>query len=133
MTPIPLALLWHHHQPLYRMMEAGEVPWVMARPWVRLHAIRDYYAMAARVAEWPGVRVTFNLTPVLLEQLDDYVGRGRTDRALELTLVPSADIDPGQAEEILGSFFEADWHNQISPHPRYAELFERRKDGRPFG
>ncbi|MDX1568723.1 MAG: glycoside hydrolase family 57 protein, partial [Longimicrobiales bacterium] len=46
---------------------------------------------------------------------------------------PSADIDPGQAEEILGSFFEADWHNQISPHPRYAELFERRKDGRPFG
>ena len=130
--PVHLALLWHHHQPLYRTPGSSGTRGSLARPWVRLHAIRDYYAMAARVAEWPELRITFNLTPVLLEQLDDYVERGRTDRALELTRMSPERIGDPEEEEILGSFFDADWHNQISPHPRYQELFELRRDGGVF-
>ena len=127
-----LALLWHQHQPLYRDPEADGPQGSLLRPWVRLHALRDYYSMAVLAAERPDVRVTINLTPVLLEQLDDYVHRGRTDRALELTRTPSEALDPAAKDELLASFFDADWHNQIFPHPRYKELFERRQDGRPF-
>ena len=37
---------------------------------VRLHAIRDYYSMAALVAEHPGVHLTLNLTPARLWQIE---------------------------------------------------------------
>ena len=44
---VHLVLLWHQHQPLYRdpTPTDGRVRFVF--PWVRLHAIRDYYSMAA--------------------------------------------------------------------------------------
>lgn len=61
-------LVWHQHQPLYYKNADG----VYTRPWVRVHATKDYYDMAAVVAKYPGVKVTFNITPVLIRQLDDY-------------------------------------------------------------
>jgi hypothetical protein len=48
-----IALLWHQHQPLYRDTAKLEPRGAYLRPWVRLHAIRDYYSMAALVAEQP--------------------------------------------------------------------------------
>ncbi len=56
---IALALLWHQHQPLYAARGDSRHPHA---PWVRLHALRDYLAMALRVQAQPGLRVTFNLT-----------------------------------------------------------------------
>ena len=61
-----LNLVWHQHQPLY-YKDAG----VYTRPWARVHATKDYYDMAAMLEQYPDVHVTFNLTPVLLRQLDD--------------------------------------------------------------
>ena len=127
-----LAILWHQHQPLYKDTGRREQTGSYLRPWVRLHAIRDYYSMAALVAEHPGVHLTINLTPVLLWQLEDYLDHGATDRALELTLKPVEALTDEEREEILSTFFDAHWHNQIFPHARYKELFGQRLEGRPF-
>jgi alpha-amylase/alpha-mannosidase (GH57 family) len=88
--------------------------------------------MAALVAEHPGVRLTINLTPVLLWQIEDYVTGGATDRALELTLKASEALTADERQELLASFFDADWHNQIFPHSRYKELFLQCVAGRSF-
>ena len=129
---LSLALLWHQHQPLYKRLDHPTARGSYAQPWVRLHALRDYYAMAALVAAHPDVHVTINLTPVLLWQIEDYTARGATDTAQELSLTPAEMLRPHEREEVLSTFFDADWHHQIFPHPRYAELFRQRRDGRPF-
>ena len=127
-----LAILWHQHQPLYKDISASSQKGSYLYPWVRLHAIRDYYSMAAIVAQHPGIHLTINLTPSLLWQIEDYLEHGATDRALELTLKPAENLTPAERENILGSFFDAHWHNQIFPHPRYKQLFQQRLDGKPF-
>jgi len=126
-----LAFLWHQHQPLYKDTSSESGRGSYLRPWVRLHAIRDYYPMAALVAQHPAIHLTINLTPVLLWQLQDYLA-GASDQAQELTLTPAERLSAEQRERILAEFFDADWHHQIYPHPRYRELFEQRTAGRPF-
>lgn len=127
-----LAILWHQHQPLYKDLHAERARGDYRFPWVRLHAIRDYYAMAAMLESYPDVHLTINLTPVLLWQIEDYAGRDATDQALDLTLTAAARLSAAQCEELLSTFFEADWHRQIYLWPRYSELFEERRDGKPF-
>jgi alpha-amylase/alpha-mannosidase (GH57 family) len=122
-----LALMWHMHQPAYGL--DGE-PY--AAPWVRLHALRDYYTMAALVAEQPLVRVTFNVTPILLSQLQAYARGTASDRALELLRTDAASLTAAEREELLATFFDASWHQQIFVHARYRELFDMRASGQPF-
>lgn len=129
---IHLAILWHQHQPLYKDLHAARPQGAYRFPWVRLHAIRDYYAMAAMLKSYPDVHLTINLTPVLLSQIEDYAERDATDQALDLTLTAAARLSAAQRDELLSTFFEADWHRQIYPWPRYRELFEQRRDGKPF-
>lgn len=126
-----LALLWHQHQPLYKDTAQISPQGSYLEPWVRLHALRDYYPMAALVAGHPGVHLTINLTPVLLWQIEDYQ-RGATDRALELTRKPAQNLTRKEREYLLSRFFDADWHHQIYLHPRYKELFEQRAKGLAF-
>jgi alpha-amylase/alpha-mannosidase (GH57 family) len=126
-----VAWLWHQHQPLYRDPAALAPEGSFRYPWVRLHAIRDYYSMAALAGEH-GVHVTINLTPVLLGQIDAYVQTSATDVALELGRTPAERLTKAQIEELLSTFFDADWHNQIYVHPRYRELFEQRTRGAKF-
>ena len=90
MTQVRLAFLWHMHQPLYREPETGEY----LMPWVRLHATRAYHDMAWMLERHPGIRCTVNFTPVLLEQLDEYVAGTARDRFLDLTARPAADLSP---------------------------------------
>lgn len=128
---IYIGLLWHQHQPSY--VDLSRPPrGSLIQPWVRLNALRAYYAMPALGQEIPGVRVTYNLTPSLLRQLDLYVQHGATDRLLDLTLKPVSKLTPGERDAILDEFFDVDWHNQIFPYPRYLELFERRREQLPF-
>lgn len=128
---IHLALLWHHHQPLYRDL-AAPPEGAYRFPWVRLHALRDYYGMAALVAQYPEVHLTINFSPVLLWQLEDYVERGRSDCALLLTRKPTSRLSVAERHEMLETFFDAHWHHQIYPHPRYRALLEQRVHGRRF-
>ncbi len=41
------------------------------RPWVRVHATKDYVDMASILNDYPTVKATFNLTPSLLRQIID--------------------------------------------------------------
>jgi hypothetical protein len=67
-SPLTLVLLWHMHQPDYRDHASGE----FLLPWVYLHALKDCSDMAWHLENQSGVRAVVNLTPALLEQLDDY-------------------------------------------------------------
>jgi len=122
MAPVRLAFLWHMHQPLYREPETGEY----LMPWVRLHATRAYYDMAWMLERHPGVRCTVNFTPVLLEQLEEYVAGTARDRFLDLTARPAADLDLEERQAVLKQFFMVDWETNIRPLPRYWELLHRR-------
>ena len=127
-----LAILWHQHQPFYKNTMSPRQEGSYLHPWVRLHALRDYYSMAAIAGEHPGVHLTINLTPLLLWQLNDYIEGGATDLDLELTRREPRDLGLEAREMLLARFFDADWHNQIAPHPRYSELFVQRREGGAF-
>lgn len=127
-----LAILWHQHQPIYKDTAHPTPAGSYLHPWVRLHAIRDYYSMAALVAEHPNLHLTINLTPSLLWQIEDYLEHGATDRTLELTLKPAETLTPSEREFVLSNFFDAHWHNQIFPYPPYNELFIKRRERRRF-
>ena len=58
-------LMWHQHQPFYTKNDDG----YYTRPWVRVHATKDYLDMVELVADYPEMKATFNLTPVLLLSL----------------------------------------------------------------
>src|SRR5918993_548026 len=122
-----VALLWHMHQPFYQDLVTGE----HILPWVRLHALKDYYGMVALLKEFPDVKVTFNLVPSLLVQLEAFAtGRAR-DRYLELSLKPALDLDTADVTFILDNFFHAQRRRMIDIHPRYAELLARRGGSLP--
>lgn len=119
--PIYLNLVWHQHQPLYYKDESG----VYTRPWARVHATKDYYDMAAMLERHPGVKVSFNLTPVLLRQLADFAS-GAKDRYMELAEKPAASLTPDERRFILERFFDANYRNIIGRFPRYAQLLAKR-------
>lgn len=120
--PVYLNIHWHQHQPWY--VQPGTREAVL--PWVRLHGIKDYYDIAwlcQRYEEW---KQTINLVPALLEQIQMYVDGSLTDRALELSRKPAADLNSEEKTEILSRFFDAHAPRMIHPYPRYDELFRKR-------
>jgi len=117
-----VAFLWHMHQPYYEDLITRE----HVLPWVRLHALKDYFGMVALLREFPQVRMTFNLVPSLLVQLEAFAENRARDRVLEVGLKPAADLTEGEAAFILENFFHAHRPRMIDPYPRYAELLTRR-------
>ena len=121
-----VAILWHMHQPYYEDLVTRE----HILPWVRLHALKDYYGMAALLREFPDVRVTFNLVPSLLVQLEAFAADQARDPYLELSLKPAAMLTATDIEFILANFFHAQRQRMIEAYPRYRELLEKRGVGR---
>src|SRR6186997_1878769 len=108
-----VAILWHMHQPFYEDLVTHE----HILPWVRLHALKDYYGMAALLREFPDVRVTCNLVPSLLVQLEAFAAGRARDRSLELSLRPAVDLQPADVEFMLDNFFHAQRRRMIDPYP----------------
>src|SRR5829696_8245534 len=96
-----VALLWHMHQPYYEDLATRE----HILPWVRLHALKDYYGMIALLREFPAVRMTFNLVPSLLVQLEAFAADRARDRFLELSLKPAVALAPEEVDFALANFF----------------------------
>ncbi|MGB5872105.1 MAG: carbohydrate-binding module family 20 domain-containing protein, partial [Bacteroidota bacterium] len=109
--PVYLNIIWHQHQPLYVNPETDQ----LSGPWVRTHATKDYYDMAAMLRGYPNIHCTVNLTSSLLVQLQEYYVRrlgpfieeekntidvegflaawkGKTDPWIDLALTPAADF-----------------------------------------
>jgi len=127
-----VAIIWHQHQPFYVDVARDE----LAGPWVRKHAIKDYYDMAAILEETPDVHLTINLTAVLMTQLVTYyvdrmgpfvdvqknevdedgfldAWRGHTDPWIDLLLDDTPDPDGVVAqkptERQIALFYDAPW------------------------
>jgi alpha-amylase/alpha-mannosidase (GH57 family) len=120
--PLCVAFLWHMHQPDYRETQTSEV----YLPWTRLHAVKDYYDMAAHVERAGNVHVTINLVPSLLDQLEAYSSGKVNEVQATLTLQDAATLDPREKAFLLRTFFQLSPVHMLRPYPRYMELYERR-------
>ena len=118
---IRLVLLWHMHQPFYKDMVTGEY----RLPWVRLHALKDYYGMVKLLDEFPGVQQNFNLVPSLVAQIQDYVSGQARDPFFDVVAKPSTELTPADRHFALRYLFQANPVNMIGRYPRYRELWER--------
>ncbi|HEU5287053.1 MAG TPA: hypothetical protein VFV20_01495, partial [Candidatus Limnocylindria bacterium] len=78
---LPVAIIWHMHQPYYRHPQTSE----FVLPWVRLHASKDYLHMARLLQEFPRVKANFTMVPSLRDQLEDYA-RGADDEDTRVTM-----------------------------------------------
>jgi alpha-amylase/alpha-mannosidase (GH57 family) len=117
-----VVFLWHMHQPYY----VNPVSRVAMMPWVRLHAVKGYLDMISVLADFPGVRVNFNLTPVLMLQIEELVQGKIRDLWLDWSRKPAADLDENERLAILEHFFKIQHDNLLRPFPRYAELYAKR-------
>ena len=90
--------------------------------------------MAALLREFPDLRVTFNLVPSLLVQLQAFARGDARDRHLEHRPPPGRSTSaPEDARFCLDEFFHAHHGRMVAPHARYRELFERRQQARAGG
>ena len=120
-----VALLWHMHQPFYKDLVTQEY----ALPWVRFHALKDYYGMVHLLELFPGMRLTFNLVPSLLVQIQDYAEGKANDPFFKLAFKPAQALNSEEQIFLLRYFFQANEFTLIKRLPRYEELFEK---VRPF-
>ncbi len=118
---IRLVLLWHMHQPFYKDMVTGEY----RLPWVRLHALKDYYGIVKLLDEFPEVHQNFNLVPSLVAQIQDYASGEAHDPFLDVVSKPSTDLTVADRRFALRYLFQANPVNMIGRYPRYRELWER--------
>jgi alpha-amylase/alpha-mannosidase (GH57 family) len=121
MPVLRVIILWHQHQPFYKDLVTGEY----RLPWVRLHALKDYYGMVKLLDEFPNVHQTFNLVPSLITQIQDYVAGTAQDPFLQVAAKPARDLTPEERRFALQYLFQANPVNMIGRYPRYRELWER--------
>ena len=121
MPALRLIFLWHQHQPFYKDLVTGEY----RLPWVRLHALKDYYGMVKLLDEFPNVHQNFNLVPSLITQIEDYVAGTAQDPFLKVAAKPARDLTLAERRFALQYLFQAHPANVIGRYPRYWELRER--------
>ena len=124
MPALRLILLWHQHQPFYKDLVTGEY----RLPWVRLHALKDYYGMVKLLDEFPNVHQNFNLVPSLITQIQDYVAGTAEDPFLNVAAKPARDFTLKDRLFALQYLFQANPANVIGRYPRYRELWERYRE-----
>ncbi len=143
-----LNIFWNQHQPYYK----DELNDTYTAPWVRLHATKDYYDMAAILLKYPNVHVTINLSSSLLRQLVDYVEKlkpyaepdsptygkedafpwGKLDRCLDLLMKPVERWTEDDKKYALEHMFAVDYNAQVLPFPGYKYLWDKRARGERF-
>jgi alpha-amylase/alpha-mannosidase (GH57 family) len=123
--PLYITFMWHMHQPYYKDPLSGEY----TLPWTYLHAVKDYFDMAAIVDEVPDARVVFNLAPSLLEQIVDYAFGRAVDPFLARGKMAPADMNEEDRLFIMKNFFSANRQRMIEPNKRYLELLFLAGDG----
>lgn len=143
-----LNIFWNQHQPSYK----DEVNDCFTQPWVRLHATKDYYDMAAKLIYFPNVHATINLSGSLLAQLNEYENKlydfadikspkrgdlkyypkGHLDRQMDLLVTPIEDWSKEDKNFAMNNFFSADYKAQVEPWPCYKYLYDKSKQNIPF-
>jgi alpha-amylase/alpha-mannosidase (GH57 family) len=127
MPVLRVVILWHQHQPYYKDLVSGEY----RLPWVRLHALKDYYGMVKLLEEFPEVHQSFNLVPSLLTQIQDYAKGTAQDPFLRVASRPANDLTSQERRFALQYLFQANPLHLIGRYPRYAELWDRFQSSGP--
>jgi alpha-amylase/alpha-mannosidase (GH57 family) len=112
------------HQPYYKNPRTG----VYRLPWVRLHTVKDYFDMAARLAMYPRIKATFNFVPCLVEQILDYAEGGMREVHLELSRKPADMLTRDEKVTIIRHFFLGNRRAMVEPYSRYRSLLEKCQD-----
>src|SRR5712692_4357969 len=116
-----LMLLWHMHQPFYKDLADD----VYTMPWVRLHALKDYYGMVAMLEDFPSVHVTFNLVPSLVVQLEDYAKDLAREPAYEVAFKPVEQLTVEERGGLATVAFQLNRENLLNRYPRFRELSQK--------
>jgi alpha-amylase/alpha-mannosidase (GH57 family) len=117
---LPVAIIWHMHQPYYRHPQTSE----FVLPWVRLHASKDYLHMARLLQEFPGVKAHLTMVPSLRDQLEDYA-QGADDEDTRVTMrTVDGTLTPEEREHMLRRFFSIHHGNVIHRHDEYRRLLQ---------
>ena len=120
MPTLRIAILWHMHQPFYKDLVSGDY----RLPWVRMHALKDYYGMVKLQDEFPNVHQTFNLVPSLVTQLQEYVAGNARDPFLDVATKPAGELSSEERRFALEYLFQANPTQIIGRYPRYRELLD---------
>ena len=107
-----LVILWHMHQPFYYYEDKIYLPWVF------LHAIKDYYDMP-NIAKHYDVKVSFNITPSLLIQLDNL------EKDYFLELLRKKQLDNNERLYLLNIIRSIYVETMVKPYPKFYELFNK--------
>jgi alpha-amylase/alpha-mannosidase (GH57 family) len=124
-----LMVLWHMHQPFYKDLAEG----VYAMPWVRLHALKDYYGMVAMLRDFPEFHATFNLVPSLVSQIQEYARDEVREQAFDLAFRPVSELSPIERERLVELSFQMNVRNLVDRFPRLRELYNRVTPGNSKG
>ncbi len=154
--PVYLNIIWHQHQPLYVNPDADQ----LTGPWVRTHATKDYYDMAAMLRGYPDIHCTINLTSSLLQQLRTYYvdrlgpfvdrqrnrvdvqrfwkqWKGKTDPWIDLALKPTAEFNNEDKDLLYRNAWNAFGTNDVmlERFPEYLALRQkvRQSSSNPYG
>ncbi|MFB0519635.1 MAG: glycoside hydrolase [Acidobacteriota bacterium] len=124
-----ITFLWHMHQPMYKDPRNEEY----ILPWVRLHAIKDYFDMAALIESVPQMRAVINIVPSLFVQLEDYSKGSAKDTYLIYSSKPVSKLTVDEKLFLLKNFFTINKERKIDPSPRYSELWQKQSqvEGQP--
>ncbi|MFH1903267.1 MAG: glycoside hydrolase family 57 protein [Candidatus Omnitrophota bacterium] len=120
--PLPVVFVWHFHQPCYLDYATG----IYRMPWVRLHAIKDYYGFALTLSRFSEIKATFNITPVLAAQILDIRKRRASDEFLDLSYRPADTLNFEEQLFLLRNFFSLNWETMVTLFPRYRQLLGKR-------
>ena len=123
-SALKVCILWHMHQPDYRDPISGQT----LLPWTWLHGVKDYAEMLETIRE-TGARVTVNLVPSLLEQLERYAQHKDQDRWLQLASTPPGQLSDEERRFMVEHFFSVNEDTQILPNHRYHQLYLQRGSG----
>ncbi|RPH36786.1 hypothetical protein EHM92_03905, partial [bacterium] len=148
--PVYLGIIWHQHQPLYVDPETDQ----LTGPWVRTHATKDYFDMAAMLRKFPDVHCTINLTSSLLLQLKTYyvdrlgpyvdtrknkvnvqalwkTWKGKTDPWIDLALKNSARFDNRDKDYLYRNVWNAFGISEVmlERFPEYLALKKKMPSG----
>lgn len=126
---LSIAFIWHMHQPVYKSDQNG----IYLMPWVRLRAVKDYLDMLLVMDKFPGLKLNFNLVPMLVSSIYDYGYNGAHDIFSRLTITPVEDLSDDEKEFILNHFFDANYQNMVLPNTEYKKLYDKRFQNADLG
>ena len=114
------------HQPQYRDPATGQY----VLPWTRLHALKDYWGMVKIMEEFPKVHATFNVVPIMAEQIEEYASGRFKEPWFDIVFAPADSLTPEQKRDALERAFQVN-DNLLRRWERFVKLQSEVRSGGP--